>query len=80
MYIKEIAKLKRMMAKTCNKAINEIIEQLIANENIHKVQLCNPDAEFQASQLNIKFEMDVDDKVNNTHAFKVFCNPAISLK
>jgi hypothetical protein len=66
--------------KICNKAINEIIEQLIANESQHKVSQSDPNATFQAVDLNVKFVLNIEDKDNRVKPFQMFCNPVVDLK
>lgn len=80
MQSKEIFKLKRQMSKICNKAINNMIEQLIANEDIHKVSQSDPNAAFQAISLNVNFVLNLEDKDNKVKPFQIVCNPLIDLK
>ena len=77
---KEISALKKKMSQVCNKAINEIIDQLIYNENQHKVTQSDPYATFQAVDLNFKFEMNFEDKDGKVKPFKMYCNPTANLK
>ena len=77
---KDISKLKKQMSKACNAAINSLIEQLIYNEDQHKVTQSDPNATFQALDLNIKFEMNVQDKDGKTKPFQMCCNPTVKLK
>lgn len=80
MQLKEIEKLKKNMNKACNKAIKEIIEQLVYNEDQHKVSQNDPDATFQPVNLNVKFLLDIEDKGGKVKPFQMFCNPIVDLK
>ena len=80
MYIKDINKLKRKMNKVCAKAVNEIIEQLIANENEEMVRTGNSAARYEPTALEVKFIMDVNSAPpSSTNPFQIYCNPKIDL-
>lgn len=68
MYIKDISKLKRKMSKECNAAINGIIEQMIANEEILKVSQADPAAIIQATSLELKMILTVKPTVGKDYA------------
>lgn len=77
---KEIAELKEKMLQVCNKAIDEILDQLVYNENDLKVNQSDPYASLRAIDLDIKFLMNVEDKDGKLKPFQMFCNPKVNLK
>jgi hypothetical protein len=76
---KQIVKLKRQMQKACNAGINGIIEQLIFNEDEHKVKQGDPNATFKAIKLNVKILMDMEDKDKKIPPFQMASNPIVDL-
>ena len=80
MYIKQSRKLKNKLSKMCNKAIDEIIETLINNENMHKVMHGDPDAMLNTLDADIKIAINVQDSKNQQKSFQIVSNPTLDLK
>lgn len=68
------------MKKTCDKAINEIIDQIIANEEHHKIKTGDADINLALSKLDVTFNLKVKEQQGKAVAFEVYCRPIVDLK
>jgi hypothetical protein len=79
MYISDVNKIKRKMSKVCNKAINSIIDQLIANEQLAIASSGDAELQFVIEKCQIKFDLDIKDP-SKANTFQMVCHPSVDLK
>jgi hypothetical protein len=65
MYLKEIAELKGKMERECNVRINNIIDQMIANEDYMKASWEDACASLRGKALELKIILTVEDNIGN---------------